>query len=465
MDFTDKQRTIPVEGSYDVVVIGGGTAGAFAAIAAAKEGKKVIIVEQFGSLGGSATVGLVCPVMHTHIDGNPTCSYISKQVVDRLIELGGCKPTWFPNPTNFDPMLLKIVLEEMCCESGVKVLFHTFFSDAVVEDGAVRGIIVENKGGRQVIEGKFFIDCTGDGDVCVRAGAGYTHGNPESGKNQPVSLRYIIGGIDLDRYAAFMQKVCDEEGSSGCDPSQKYAAVTGTGKWTFTALFDKAIENGDLVNEDKLYWQSFTVPGRNDSLAFNNPEFFDLGDATDPEGLSDIQLMGKKAIVRQLRFYKKYFEGFENAYIAEIAGMVGIRESRNVTTDYVLTGEDLLSKKKFADAFCVSNYPVDIHGRTLKCDTLPKIVDDGRPYYEIPLRSLFVKGFENLMVAGRCMGAEFLAQSSLRVMHSVRASGEAAGIAAAMALTYNVPLRKVNGSAVRGRMIELGADFGKDYRA
>ena len=140
--------------------------------------------------------------------------------------------------------------------------------------------------------------------------------------------------------------------------------------------------------------------------------------------------------------------------------MVGIRESRNITTEYVLSAEDLLSRKKFPDMFCQSNYPVDIHGKQLNFNKEKyKDVDDGKPWYEIPFRSLVVKGFDNLLVTGRCLGAEFLAQSSLRVQQSARSSGEAAGIAAVMAIKGNLPLREIDGSAVREIMISKGADY------
>ena len=203
----------------------------------------------------------------------------------------------------------------------------------------------------------------------------------------------------------------------------------------------------------------FNIPGRNDSVAFNNPEFFEDLDGTNPDTLTKTQVAGKKAIYRQLAFYKKYMKGFENAYIADIAAMVGIRESRNITTEYVLTGADLMSRKKFDDAFCQSNYPVDIHGYTLEFVSRFKPAEDANPYYEIPYGSLVVKGFENLLVAGRCLGAEFLAQSSLRIQPCCRSAGEAAGIAAALALDAKIPAREVDGRKVRKIMEDRGAVY------
>lgn len=451
---------LPVYCRADIVVCGGGTAGAFAAIAAAEQGKKVLVVEQYGSLGGTATNALVTPIMHTHIDGNPQCSYISNKVRDRIYAYGGSDATG----ARFDPLMLKIVLEELCVEAGVKFLYHTYIADVVKDGSRITGIVVANKKGLQVVEADTFIDCTGDGDVSVLAGAEYTKGNPETGKCQPISLRYIVGGIDLAAVGKFFKSEIERTGvNAGInpDPANIYAAVTGAGKWTLGDLFEQAIANGDLDEEDKLYWQAFNIPGRKDSIAFNNPEIFDDVDGTDPDHLTKAQLEGRRRIYRQLRFYKKYMKGFENAYIAEVAPMVGVRETRNIVAEYVLTAEDLLCRHKFEDAICQSNYPVDIHGKSLNFQSYGKPIDDGKPYYEIPFRSLVVKGIDNLLVAGRCLGAEFLAQSSLRVQHSCRASGEAAGIGAAFALDKKVLPRELDGKEVRAEMEKRGAVFKK----
>jgi hypothetical protein len=454
MDYTK----LPVFAEADVVVCGGGTAGAFAAKAAADMGKDVLIVEQFGSLGGTATNGLVLPIMHTHIPQNPQCSYISNIVRDKMVELGAASA----NGANFDPLVLKAVLEGMCDEAGVKMLLHTFIAETVVNDGKLEALVVANKNGLGLIKGKMFIDSTGDGDVCVRAGAGFTKGNPETGKNQPISLRYIVANVDVDALGQFVKELIEKTGkNSGVsyDNGSVYVACCAGDKWTFSELFDEAIKNGDLTEEDKAYWQGFMVTGRKNTVAFNNPEFFDEVDGTDPIHLTKTQVAGKQRILRQLKFYKKYLKGFENAYISDIAAMVGIRESRNIEAEYVLSASDLLRRVKFDDMFCQSNYPVDIHGKVLKCEANLAPVDDGKPWYEIPYRSLVVKGFDNLFITGRCLGAEFLAQSSLRVQHSVRASGEAAGIASAIALDRDILPREVDGAEVRGIMIEKGAQF------
>ncbi len=451
--------SLPVFASADIVVCGGGAAGAFAAKAAADQGKDVLVVEQFGSLGGTATNGLTMPVMHTHIASNPQCSYIANLVRDKLLPLGGCDESG----ANFDPFLLKVVLEEICVDAGVKLLFHTFIADVIKEDGKITALVVANKAGLGLVKGKMFIDGTGDGDVCVRAGAGYTKGNPETGKNQPISLRYIVSNVDFETFGKFIEEEKKRTGIDGAASyydGKIYVAVCATGQWTFSDLFDKAIAAGDLEFDDKAYWQGFTVTGRPNTIAFNSPEFFDETDGTDPDVLTKTQVIGKKRALRQLMFCKKYLKGFEGAYISDISAMVGIRESRNITAEYVLSAEDLLCRRKFDDMFCQSNYPVDIHGKQLNFNKEKyKDVDDGKPWYEIPFRSLVVKGIDNLFVTGRCLGAEFLAQSSLRVQQSARSSGEAAGIGAALALEEGKLPREIDGKKVREIMVSRGAQY------
>lgn len=452
-------KSLPVYAEADIVVCGGGTAGAFAAIAAAREGSSVLLIEQFGSLGGTATNGLVTPVMSTHTPGNRECSYLAKELEARLQARNACNETG----RSFDPLQLKIELETMAVESGVRLLYHTFIPDVLVEDGRIISVVIANKSGLSRVSGKIFIDCTGDGDICVRAGADYNKGNPETGINQPMSLRYIVDNVNVREWGEFFEEIKQKTGvnsaASADENGSFYAHCCKGNPVTLTPVFEEAVANGDLTEEDHLYWQAFYMPGRPGSVAFNNPEFFTHIDGTNPDDLTLAQINGKKAILRQLAFYKKYMRGFENAYISEIAVMVGIRESREIVTDYVMKAEDLIQKVKHNDMFCQSNYPVDIHGKQLKNIYNNLVPLDDKPWYDIPFRSLLVKGFSNLMVAGRCMGAEFYVEASLRVQHSVRSSGEAAGIGASLSISKNIDLHTVDGADVRSIMIAKGAEY------
>lgn len=451
---------LPVYTNAEVVVCGGGTAGAFAAIASAREGRDTLLIEQFGSLGGTATNGLVTPLMSTHIEGNPQSSYLFFELQNKLRALGASNE----RGNLFDPMLLKYALEQLCVEAGVRLLYHTFVPEVIKDGDKIVSVVIANKAGLSLVKGEIFIDATGDGDVAVRAGASYNKGNPETGMNQPMSLRYIIDGIDMHALGAFFASEAERTGVSKnasvwADGWEMYADCCRGSNVTLTKVFEEAIEAGDLTVEDHIYWQVFAMPGRYGSLAFNCPEFFANIDGTNPEDLSISQVKGKQAIVRQLAFYKKYMKGFEKAYIAEIAPMVGVRESREIVTDHVLTAEDILGKRKHPDMIAQSNYPIDIHGKQLTNRYLVEPADDGKPWYEIPFRSLIVKGIDNLLVVGRCIGAEFIAEASVRIQPTARSTGEAAGIGAALAIDGGKSIREIDGADVRGIMVKKGAQF------
>ena len=436
--------------SADIVIAGAGTAGSAAAVAAADQGLRVLLVEQSGAAGGSGSIGLVTPMMTTRMPGNPSCSYVAEEINRRMTALGAARADGF----QFDPTMLPFVLEAMLMERGVKVLFHTALTGATMEGGRVTAVEAFNKSGRARIEGRVLIDATGDADLVSLAGLPLMHGDEATGKNQPVSLRYVVGGVDGAAFRSFL----NEQGDAQSGDALYGAVTTAPGRvWPLSGLFEKAIAAGDLAPDDAVYWQFFGLPGRGDSIAFNCPEFFDLHDADDAENLSWVQLHGKQAILRQLLFYRKYLPGFERAYVSAVASMVGVRESRRAVTDYVVTAEDLLARRKFDDAIAQSNYPVDVHGRRLNHPE-NAAAPDKDPWFEVPLRALVVKDAENLLVAGRSLGAEFIAQSAIRIIPTCRALGEAAAIAAARACRTG-SLHSVDGRAVREEMIRRGAVF------
>lgn len=439
-----------LEWKTDVVVCGAGTAGTVAALAAADAGASVIVIEQFGAPGGSSTIGLVEPLMNTKVPNQCMNSYLTKEIEKRAAELGASTGK---TTAMFDPLMLSVVLECMLSERGVKMLYHTTVTGVEYENGEIKAINVSNKSGNgRVIANKKYIDATGDADVCVLAGLPTMHGDDQTHRNQPCSLRYMVGGVDLDAFWAFLYSYRHPGEPLEPRPEQFTGACTLNAGKTFSLdpVFQKAVDAGDLDMNDARYWQFFTVPGRKDGLALNAPEFFDIDDVTNVENLSYVQVEGKKRILKHLAFYKKYFPGFENVYLTSISGMVGIRESRRAVTEYILTEEDAFSWAKFDDAIAQTNYAVDVHGKTLR-NTAIAGKDMSRPYYEIPFRCLKVKDAANLLVVGRTIGSEFVAQSSLRIIPTCRTMGEAAGLAAALDLN--------DGREVREEMIRRGADF------
>lgn len=450
--------------SAEVVVCGGGSAGAFAAIAAAREGADVLLVESQGYLGGSAVGALVMPYMTVRVPGEPRCSSLHHQLDRRIRAYHGKNHI----ENSFDPIIHGILLEEMCRESGVRILLHACVCGAKTEaaksgsgeNGRISAIAVACKDGIRKIEGQIFIDCTGDGSLSVLAGAKFEAGHPKTGVNQPMSLRYFVGGVDKEALGEFLDGFGDPDNArSGKAGGGLFGCVVERRDSGLKPVFRQAVAKGDLWEQSMAYWTMFEIPGRKDEVAFNNPEFFDLTDACDPLQLTKLQLVGRAFIYKELQFYKKYFKGFESAYISAVSVVPGIRESRRIHTRYVLTAADVLGQRKQKGAVSQCNYPADVHGGDgLFRDDLPE-GDPAKPWYEIPYDCLVSAEVDNLLVAGRCIGADFVAQSSIRIQICCHSMGEAAGIAAAMCVSRSLLPGRLAGEEVADRMKEQGADF------
>ena len=452
----ESARKTPVIARTDVLVAGGGTAGVVAALAAASKGVHVLLVEQFGSLGGSSTNALVTPQMGTGMKGeNPTSSF-SRLIDERLEALTASGPG-IPSIV-YDPETLKFVLEQLVEEAGVQTMYYTFVCDPILDGHALKGLIVENKNGRGAILAQCVIDCTGDGDVCARCGVEFESGSPADGKNQAMSLRYMMAGIDFKRLSAFLNRI---EPGQRHDPDWCHTAFEWKHKerWPIGALFEKAIAAGDLEYSDGLYWQMFSVPGKPTFAAFNCPGIYDRCNGVCTEDLTNAQREGRKTIFRHIRFYQKYLPGFEKASLALVAPMVGVRESRRIRGDYTLTAQDVFSYRKFADGVARCNYPMDVHDALLEDVSLhyDETVPKGEQFYEIPFQCLLPRGIDHLVVAGRCISCDFLAESSMRIIPIVRALGDAAGTAAAFAAQQRKAIREIPGIMIREDMKARGA--------
>lgn len=448
-------RSIPVSEETDVLVVGGGTAGAVAAISAARCGVRVTLVEQMGSLGGAASNGLVTPMMSTHLPKPIIQSALSEEI-NRRLDKAGHGFTLHSDSHWFDPEYIKLVLEEMAVEAGVSLRYYTIVSSVLVEEGAVRGIIIEDKAGRSAILAGCVVDCTGDGDVCVKAGVPYESGDEVTGRNQAISVRYMMGGVDIEAFREYLRKLGGKLVDS--PPTLSTALIWDCG-WPVEPLFRQAVEEGELTYEDGIYWQTMTVPGCPGYLAFNCPEIFDKTDGADPAHLTHAQIAARQATYRQAAFYRKHFPGFGSAYVSSTAPLVGVRESRRIHGRYTLTAKDAQFCRKFEDWVARCNYPMDVHGKDMEED-LPVSAEDGLLYYEIPFGCLVAQGLEGLMMAGRCISAEFLAESSLRIQPIARTLGEAAGIGAAISVREGIPAGGISGRRVREEMDKRIAALG-----
>jgi hypothetical protein len=330
----------------------------------------------------------------------------------------------------YDPSLLALVLDRLAIEAGATCLFNATLVGACVESAKVRAVEVAARGGRFWLEGHSFIDCTGDAELCVLAGA-ETMGGDAEGVHQPMTLRFSMANIDLEQLRKGAPEILrlDEGGYLECGYGEAKESPLGPRVY-------KAVEDGVLAEDDLGYFQFFTVNGRPRELAFNAPRIGDL-DPLDPFQMSRAYQIGREKIHRISSFVRTYLPGCQDAYVGVIAPMMGIRESRRAVGDYVLSDEDHLECRKFADVIARNRYPIDIH---LKTGIDYRKFPPGE-WHDVPYRSLVVKGFDNLWVAGRCLSATFVAQSAVRIQPVCRAMGEAAGVAAALCASQGLASR------------------------
>ena len=409
------------ETSFDVIVCGGGTAGAIAAIAAGRLGAKTLVIEQFGSLGGTQSNGWVTPMMPNYLGTHKLSRGISLEVSDQQVALQPAGD-FEHGDTWYDPAMLPLVLDRLASGAGVTCLYNATLTSARVSEGKVQSVDVMARGGKLTLSAKAFLDATGDAELSALIGAELMGGN-ESGEHQPMTLRFSLGNCNL-------QALRESESDILRINTPDYVEC-GYGEAKSGALGDRiqrAIQDGTLSEDDLGYFQFFSVNGRPGELALNAPRVAGL-DPLDPWQMSKAYQIGREKIFRIWQFCRRHIRGLENCYVSSIAPLMGIRESRRVVGEYVLTGEDHQNFAKFEDAIARNRYPVDIH---LKVGLDYRKYPPGE-WHDIPYRSLVVKGFSNMWVAGRCASADFVAQSAIRIQPVCRAMGEAAGVAAALA--------------------------------
>lgn len=440
-----------------VLVVGGGPAGMAAALGAAQAGADTVLVERYGFLGGNATVALVMPWMsfytqrgsvavvddtrlmpQDHGPGEPVVGGALAVFLGRLYANHGAVPpspdTGFTVP--FDPEILKVTAQEIIDEAGVRVLLHAFASGVVGEAGRPTGVVFETKSGPVVIEAEVIVDGTGDGDVAAQAGCAYEVGREEDGLTQPMTLMFRMARFRHGEFADFVR----------ANPTQ-WRGVHGL--WD---LVSKATANGDLnlTREDILFFAT-TQAGE---VALNSTRVTSvLG--TDVWDLTRAEWESRRQMAEIAAFMRKYVPGFADAYVVQSGVGIGVRETRRIVGEYAMTVDDVLGARKFEDAVARGTYPVDIHSPTGRGTTL-KRVPSGE-WYEVPLRCLLPKGVEGLLVAGRCISGTHEAHSSYRVTPTCMATGQAAGVCAALASAQGKRPREVPVRAVQAELLKQGA--------
>jgi len=412
---TEPARETPVVADVDVVVAGGGPAGLGAAIAAARAGAGTLLIERYGFLGGMWTAGLVNPLFDYANKGG-----IAQELVDTLARRNAFK---MGKRHTFDPEMMKHVLDEMVLGAGAEILFHSPVVASVVEDRTVRGVIVENKGGRRAVLAKVVIDCTGDGDAAARAGAEFEFGRPEDGLVQPVTTMFML---------------------SNC----KYRE---TKHHELFEMMEKARERGADYEVSFTGPSLIELPREGEAVVMMthvrrvNP--LDAGD------LSAAAVKGRRLALEAFEVLSKHVPEFEGVALSATAPQIGVRESRRIMGEYRLDLDDVLEGRHFPDGICKVTFGIDIHDPVeLGFKKMPRI----KPY-QIPYRCLVPKEIDGLLVAGRCISGSHEAHASYRVTGNCMAMGQAAGTAAALSVRDGVRPRDVEINKLLDALTDAGA--------
>ena len=420
---------------YDVIVVGGGTAGCAAAYNAGILGLKTLLIEKSIHLGGTITSALVVPAMKSGEHQINTDFY--KALIEELHSIGG-QATYQGNPGWFNPELTKIALDTLMAKANVEVFFDTHIRDVNLENNKIKSIVIskemlsvynekiekQNKELSVSIEAKYVIDATGNCEIGKLCGCEFLE---EKHENQPVSLRFMMGGVDVPHFAVWLKNYDTDRNVTTVEDVNGFIHLSTAytwdkdKKWALAPLFEDAVKKGILKDHDRNYFQIFTVAGMPSTIAFNCPRIIDYTETLEVSNMSKALQLARKNIFRLANFCRIYFPGFENAYISNIADMLGVRVSRRIKGRYVYTINDVKSGKTFAHPVVVSNYPVDVHSEKKDASTLEVVKD-----YTLPLESLMSADIDNLFAAGRCISADFMAQGALRVQASCFSMGEGA---------------------------------------
>jgi hypothetical protein len=473
--------------SFDVVVVGGGTAGSIAAIAAARAGARTCLVEKAGHLGGTChALANITPFHNSR--GERVVGGLAQALVDRIAEHGGTRPdAHLPNPTGIggsftpvDPDAMKLALFELAQASGVDVWLHTVLTDSIAEDGRVGGVRVHNKSGSHELAGSVVVDATGDADVAAAAGAAYEQDVPEAALN--ATLLFRLAGVDtrafiddvrraphkivlladpwlrevkrLDPQRVMQEQVRDIYDCPYIYLSNLVRDYIPRADW---ARFD-------ITGEDKPNWgrlrpfgSRFSImpaPHRDDIVTLNVTSM--TFDATQAEKLSAAEFEGQRQLRLAVEVLRRYVPGFRDAFLHSVSPSVSVRASRRIRGEYTLTREDVEGQARFPDAIARGAYPMSVQSPGQPNVRQHLFVRDGGDY-DIPYRCLVPERLDGLLLAGRCLSATREAIGSARMGAQCMAYGHAAGVAAAMAAAGGVAPRAVPAARLRQALGAQGA--------
>lgn len=449
--------------NYDVCVVGGGTAGSFAAISAAKEGLKVLVIEKSGNLGGTSTNGLVSPSMPTYVgttrlqreleleleklDGPVYSKGYQKEIICAVKE----RPDESSTVMYFSAEAMQIALESLAIKYGVAVLYDTVCFEADVEEAKIKTVKAITCDGVIQIKAANFIDASGDAVLAKLCDLPLEYGNKD-GDNQYTSLRFEVGNVNIDVFLNYMNTQLNQSYSKSEYPFYTFGVLHQGKEQVLEPLYKQALADGVISEEEYVWFQAFSIPSKPGVFTFNCPRIPNKTNIINPLVRSENYIKGRQMIQKYMNFMTKYLPGFEECYIEKIATTIGVRESVRVLGQYRLNKDDYLERTKFEDGIVRADWWIDIHKKDH--DPTEENRYDYQEYFEIPYRSLITDKISNYAVVGRCISSDFASQASIRIQPQCRMMGEAIGIACRISKIEEVQLNKLNGNQIKIEMSE-----------
>ena len=437
-------RQIPIYGEYEVAVLGGGPAGIAAAVAAARAGRRTLLIERYGFLGGMGTAAGVTNFcgLHANVHGemHRVVQGVASDLLERIDRLGGLNAPHLVLgkilAQAYDTAAYKIAADDLLATHKVDILFHALGAGVVMQDNKrINVLMVETKAGRQAVRAKIFIDCSGDGDLAAWAGAPFEVGDNAGSMLYP-SMMFRLNGIDPEKAGEAWRTI---------PALMEKAEAAGTHRFPRKAAIVRP-------QRSQIEWRvNFTQLAREDGRAVNGLE---------PDDLTRGEIDGRRQAIAAFEFLRTV-PGFEKSYIVDLPPQLGIRETRRVVGGYMLSGEDVLGCASFDNSIGVNGWPMELH---IAGDVIFKFPDipGSRGFNELPYRMLVPEGVDNLLMAGRCASMTHDGQSAARVSGACFAMGEAVGAAAALALSGNTIPRDIAVEKLQQALKEQGAFIGRD---